>query len=63
MPKGRFAIKSGDVKIIFHDPIEPKDFGGRDALKSKVRATINSGLPEEYQSSPEVKVVMQQGPA
>jgi 1-acyl-sn-glycerol-3-phosphate acyltransferase len=49
MPKGRFAIKSSDVKIIFHDPIEPKDFGDRDALKSKVREVINSGLPVELQ--------------
>jgi 1-acyl-sn-glycerol-3-phosphate acyltransferase len=52
MPKGRFAIKSSDVKIIFHDPIEPKDFGDRDALKSKVREVINSGLPVELQEQP-----------
>lgn len=53
MPKGRFAIKSGDVKVIFHDPIEPKDFGDREVLKAKVREVINSGLPEEFQSPPE----------
>ena len=50
MPKGRFAIKPSDVKVIFHDPIEPKDFGDRDQLKIKVREVINSGLPPEYQS-------------
>ncbi len=50
MPKGRFSIKPGDVKVIFHDPIEPQDFVDRDALKMKVREAINSGLPEEYQS-------------
>jgi hypothetical protein len=33
--------------VIFHDPIEPKDFGGRDGLMQKVRAVIDSGLPEE----------------
>jgi 1-acyl-sn-glycerol-3-phosphate acyltransferase len=49
MPKGRFAIKRGKVTVIFHDPIEPKDFGGRDELKAKVREVINSGLPEEFQ--------------
>jgi 1-acyl-sn-glycerol-3-phosphate acyltransferase len=49
MPKGRFAIKPGKVTVIFHDPIEPKDFGGRDELKAKVREVINSGLPEEFQ--------------
>ncbi len=30
MPKGRFAIKPGTVTVIFHPPIEPKDFGGRE---------------------------------
>lgn len=51
MPKARFAIRPGDVKVIFHDPIEPKDFGDRETLKAKVREVINSGLPEELQSS------------
>jgi 1-acyl-sn-glycerol-3-phosphate acyltransferase len=49
MPKGRFAIKPGIVTVIFHDPIEPQDFGGRDELKAKVREIINSGLPAEFQ--------------
>jgi 1-acyl-sn-glycerol-3-phosphate acyltransferase len=48
MPKGRFAIKPGLVTVIFHPPIEPKDFGSRDCLMEKVRAAIESGLPEEY---------------
>lgn len=49
MPKGRFAIKPGKVQVIFHPPIEPKDFGSRESLMEKVRAVIESGLPEEYQ--------------
>jgi 1-acyl-sn-glycerol-3-phosphate acyltransferase len=48
MPKGRFAIKPGKVQVIFHRPIEPKDFLDRDHLMEKVRAVIESGLPEEY---------------
>jgi len=48
MPKARFAIKPGPVTVIFHSPIEPKDFGDRDLLMEKVRAVIESGLPEEY---------------
>jgi 1-acyl-sn-glycerol-3-phosphate acyltransferase len=48
MPKTRFAIKPGLVKVIFHPPIEPKDFGDRDRLMEKVRTAIESGLPEEY---------------
>src|SRR5579872_3038553 len=49
-PKRRFAIKPGRVKVIFHPPIEPKDFGDRESLLEKVYAAIESGLPEEYQS-------------
>jgi 1-acyl-sn-glycerol-3-phosphate acyltransferase len=48
MPKTRFAIKPGLVTVIFHPPIEPKDFGSRECLMEKVRAVIESGLPEEY---------------
>jgi 1-acyl-sn-glycerol-3-phosphate acyltransferase len=50
MPKSRFAIKPGLVKVIFHPPIEPKDFGTREALMEKVRAVIDGGLPKEFQS-------------
>jgi len=52
MPKRRFAIKPGLVRVIFHPPIEPKDFGGRDELMEKVRAIIESALPEEYRHQP-----------
>jgi 1-acyl-sn-glycerol-3-phosphate acyltransferase len=51
MPKKRFAIKPGLVQVVFHPPIEPKDFGDRDSLMEKVRATIESGLPEKYQGA------------
>ncbi len=47
MPKARFAIRPGTVRVEFHDPIEPSDFGERDCLMAKVRAAINSGLPAE----------------
>jgi 1-acyl-sn-glycerol-3-phosphate acyltransferase len=48
MPKARFAIKPGKVKVIFHPPIDPTDCGDRDSLMEKVRQVIESGLPEEY---------------
>jgi 1-acyl-sn-glycerol-3-phosphate acyltransferase len=51
MPKRRFSLKPGTVKIIFHDPIEPKDFGSRDQLMMKVREVINNGLPPECQDN------------
>jgi 1-acyl-sn-glycerol-3-phosphate acyltransferase len=51
MPKTRFAIRPGKVLVIFHDPIEPKDFGDRECLMEKVHAVIESGLPEEYRQT------------
>ena len=48
MPKRRFAIKEGLVTVIFHDPLEPKDFISRDHLLEVVRREIESGLPEQY---------------
>ena len=50
MPKRRFAIKPTLVRIIFHDPIEPRDFGSRDLLMERVRHVIEAGLPEQYQA-------------
>ena len=47
MPKAKFSIKPGIVKVIFHAPIDPKDFGSRECLMEKVRAAIESGLPVE----------------
>jgi 1-acyl-sn-glycerol-3-phosphate acyltransferase len=56
MPKARFSIKPGPVKVIFHPPIEPEDFGSRECLMEKVRVAIESGLPEEYRQSAPVAV-------
>jgi 1-acyl-sn-glycerol-3-phosphate acyltransferase len=50
MPKARFQISPGKVKVIFHDPILPAEFGDRDGLMARVRSAINGGLPSEYQS-------------
>lgn len=51
MPKGRFSVKPGTVRVIFHKPIEPQEFGSRECLMENVWATINSGLPTEYQQA------------
>ena len=48
MPKARFSIKPATVQVIFHPPIEPKDFGDRECLMERVRAVIEGGLPEEH---------------
>jgi 1-acyl-sn-glycerol-3-phosphate acyltransferase len=50
MPKARFQISPGTVKVIFHAPIGPSEFGDRDSLMERVRGTISSALPVEYQS-------------
>lgn len=50
MPKRRFSVKPGEVTVIFHQPIQPAEFGSRDELMRKVREVINSGLPQEYRS-------------
>jgi 1-acyl-sn-glycerol-3-phosphate acyltransferase len=50
MPKTRFAIKPGLVTVIFHPPIEPKEFLSREHLMEKVRTVIDSGLPEQYRT-------------
>jgi len=49
MPKQRFAITPGKATVIFHDAIEPKDFGSRECLLQNVRKAIDSGLPQEMQ--------------
>ena len=51
MPKGRFAIRPGTVKVIFHDPIWPDEFGNRDCLLERVRKVIDSGLEPNYQEA------------
>lgn len=49
MPKGRFAIKPGVVKVIFHPPITSNEFGSRECLMEKVRNVIDRGLPQHQQ--------------
>jgi 1-acyl-sn-glycerol-3-phosphate acyltransferase len=51
MPKKRFAIHPGTATVIFHRPIEPKDFGSRTSLMEQVRKAIDSGLPPEMRES------------
>ena len=41
-PKGRFAIKPGIATVVFHSPIDPKQYPERDALVDAVRKAIAS---------------------
>jgi 1-acyl-sn-glycerol-3-phosphate acyltransferase len=46
MAKGSFAIHGGTAHIVFHKPIDPRDFETREELMQAVRTAIASGLPE-----------------
>ena len=50
MPKGRFTIQPGTARVVFHEPIDPKQLGNRDALMSAVAASIASALPQQIPS-------------
>jgi 1-acyl-sn-glycerol-3-phosphate acyltransferase len=40
--KGSFAIKPGTATVVFHAPIDPKQYPDRDALMEAVRSAIAS---------------------
>ena len=47
MPKGSNIAKSGTATLVFHSPIDPKQFSTREKLMEAVRQAINSALPAE----------------
>jgi 1-acyl-sn-glycerol-3-phosphate acyltransferase len=47
LPKGKHFVKPGEVTIVFHPPIDPKQFSDRDELVDAVRKAIASALPPE----------------
>lgn len=46
MPKGKFEVKKGQVTVIFHPPLDPRDYEGREQLMEAVRAVIGGSLPQ-----------------
>ena len=50
MPKGSSIVKSGTVTLVFHPPIDPRQFASREELVQAVRDAINSALPGERRS-------------
>jgi 1-acyl-sn-glycerol-3-phosphate acyltransferase len=46
MSKGSLRVIPGTAHIIFHPPINPRDFTTREELMEAVRGAIASGLPE-----------------
>jgi 1-acyl-sn-glycerol-3-phosphate acyltransferase len=49
MPKGNFVVKPGTATLVFHPPVEPKNFPSREELMQAVWEMINSALPQERQ--------------
>lgn len=49
-PKGKFFVTPGEATVVFHTPIDPKQYGDRDELVKAVRDAIASSLPAELTS-------------
>ena len=47
MPKGSLKVRGGVVRVVFHAPLEPRDFATREELMEAVREAIGSSLPAE----------------
>jgi 1-acyl-sn-glycerol-3-phosphate acyltransferase len=47
MPKGNVIVRSGTVTVVFHPPVDPRQFSSREELMQAVWNTINSALPAE----------------
>jgi 1-acyl-sn-glycerol-3-phosphate acyltransferase len=47
MPKGKALAKPGEVTIVVHPPVDPKNHPDRDELISVVRSAVASALPVE----------------
>jgi len=47
MPKGNMIVRSGTATLVFHPPVDPRDFSSREELMEAVRKAITGALPEE----------------
>lgn len=47
MPKGSWIARPGTATVVFHPPVDPKQFASMEDLMEAVREAINSSLPEE----------------
>jgi len=47
MPKGKSFAKPGEVTVVFHSPVDPKDHPDREELMTVVRDAVASVLPVE----------------
>jgi len=49
MPKGNMIVRPGTATLVFHAPVDPKQYSSREELMQAVRDVINSALPAERQ--------------
>jgi 1-acyl-sn-glycerol-3-phosphate acyltransferase len=49
MPKDHMIVRSGTATLVFHPPVDPKNFSSREALMEAVQEAISSALPNERQ--------------
>ncbi len=49
MPKGRLAVHPGTVRVVFHEPVDPRRFADKDSLMEAVRERIASALENQQQ--------------
>jgi len=47
MPKGQSYALPGEVRVLFHEPLDPAKFSDKDQLMAAVRSAIAAPLPEE----------------
>jgi 1-acyl-sn-glycerol-3-phosphate acyltransferase len=46
MSKGSLRVQPGTVHVVFHSPLDPRDFATREEMMEAMRSAIASGLPE-----------------
>jgi len=49
MPKGNMIVRPGTATLVFHPPVDPKQYSSREELMQAVRDVINGVLPKERQ--------------
>jgi 1-acyl-sn-glycerol-3-phosphate acyltransferase len=49
MPKGNMIVRPGTATLVFHPPVDPRQYSSREELMQAVRDVINGALPRERQ--------------
>jgi 1-acyl-sn-glycerol-3-phosphate acyltransferase len=47
MPRGSLRVRPGNVRVIFHPPLDPAHFATREDLMEAVRVSIQSGIKSQ----------------